>query len=76
MRRPAKMILRAMLDKKLYGRSFFSRSFVYVVLGLVIQFSISFLRDTRLLALYLPFYIGMIMVLVFLRRVEDSILSD
>jgi len=49
-------------DKSLYGRGFFRKSFVYLVFGLVVQFFTHFLFSPQLLIIYLPGYVGVILV--------------
>jgi len=57
-----KLLVDTIWDKNLYGRRFFYNSFFYLVFGLVIQFFMHFLFSPQLLIIYVPSYVGVILV--------------
>jgi hypothetical protein len=55
--------LAIILDKNLYGRSFLTTTFPYLIFGLTIQFIFYFsIASLHLMISYLPFYIGLVIV--------------
>lgn len=57
-----KLMLDAIRDKNLYGRSFFFRSFFFLIFGLIIQYYVHYLLNPQLLIIYIPLYVGLILV--------------
>lgn len=60
--------LAAILDRNLYGRSFFFISVPYLIIGLVIQFLLHWLAFPFLLIVYLPFFFGLVIVSGFVTK--------
>lgn len=55
--------LPAILDKNLYGRSFFFTSFPYLIFGLVVQFFFFlYIGSHHMVMIYLPFYSAVVVV--------------
>jgi len=59
--------LASIFDKNLYGRGFFL-SFLYVVVGLTIQFLFHWIFNLQLLFVYLPLYLGLVLVIGFVTK--------
>jgi hypothetical protein len=55
-------ILEAIIDRNLYGRSFFYKSSPFIIIGLVIQCFVLAVFNPQLIIVYVPFYIGLIIV--------------
>ena len=56
------MMLDAMKDRRLYGRSFFVRSAPFVGFGLFIQSVVLFVLNRQMLWIYVPVYFGIILL--------------
>lgn len=52
----------AIRDRNLYGRSFFSKSLLYLVIGLIIQYYTFYLLTPQWLIIYAFFYVGLILI--------------
>jgi len=56
------LILEAVLDKGLYGKSFFFRCLIPILFGLAIQCFVYILVNPQLLSIYLPLFLVMILL--------------
>jgi hypothetical protein len=57
-----KTMVDAIRDKNLYGRGFLYHSVYYLAFGLFVQCLIHFLLNPQLLIIYVPLYIGLILI--------------
>ena len=56
------LLLETIKDKNLYGRSFFYKSLPYLIFGIIIQFYAHYLLNPQPLIVYVPTYVGLILV--------------
>ena len=52
----------AIVDRNLYRRSFFSKSLIYLIIGLVLQYYTFYLLIPQWLIVYAVFYVGLILI--------------
>lgn len=52
----------AIRDRDLYGRSFFSKSLPYLIIGLIIQYYTFYLLTPQWLIIYAFFYVGLVLI--------------
>ena len=52
----------AIRDRNLYGRSFFSKSLIYLIIGLIIQYYTFYLLIPQWLIIYAVFYVGLVLI--------------
>jgi len=56
------LMLNAIIDRNLYGRSFFTKSFLYLVIGVIVQYYTFYLLTPQWLIIYIFFYIGLLLI--------------
>lgn len=57
-----RLMFDAISDRNLYGRSFFFRSFLFLIFGLIMQYYFHYLLNPQLLIIYIPFYVGLFLL--------------
>lgn len=55
-------MLNTIIDRSLYGKSFFTKSFLYLLIGIVIQYYTFYLLTPQWLIIYIFFYVGLVLI--------------
>jgi len=54
------LILEVIKDRNLYGRSFFYKSSLFIIIGLIVQYFVFAILNPQLIIVYMPIYFGLI----------------